>query len=62
MPVGRPLTINYKEDDEYFKKYYHYTKTDHTCECGSLINNHSLRKHLMTKKHLRVMDLLEKLK
>ena len=62
MPAGRPITVNQKEDVEYFKKYYHLTKEEFKCECGSSINNHSRLKHLKSYKHIRVMDLLEKLK
>lgn len=62
MTRGRPITINQKEDPEYFKKYYHNTKEEFSCDCGALINNHSLRKHLVTKKHCRVIELLNKLK
>ncbi len=56
MPRGRPITANLKEDPEYFEKYYHTTKEDYICECGSFINSHSKRKHLMSKKHHYIMN------
>ena len=51
MLRGRPCVFNIKEDKEYFKNYYHNTKEDVICDCGCIINNHSLNKHLKTKKH-----------
>ena len=61
MPRGKPITVNVKENEEYFKNYYHNTKADYTCQCGALINNHSLRKHLLTQKHIRIIELLNQI-
>ena len=59
---GRKITANIKEDQEYYKKYYHLTKTDYICECGMIMNNHSRLKHLKTKTHARLIEKLELLK
>lgn len=59
---GRPTVNNVKEDKEYFKKYYHLTKADFTCECGMTMNNHSKNKHLKTQTHKRVIEKLELVK
>ena len=60
--MARPAILNIKENKTYFKDYYHTTKEDFICECGAFINNHSLRKHLKTKKHSIVIDKLLKIK
>ena len=60
--MGKPITVNVKEDPEYFKKYYHSTKEDYICECGCVINNHSKRRHLLSKKHTYSLACLVKLK
>lgn len=53
---GRPVTLNVKENKDYFKLYYHETKENFVCLCGAFINNHSKNKHLKTKKHNFIIE------
>lgn len=63
MTKGRPLTMDVKNDKEYFKKYYHKTNEDYKCEeCGALFKLHSKRRHLMSQKHIYMSELLRNLK
>jgi hypothetical protein len=59
---GRPLTHNVKENKQYFLDYYHKTNEDIICECGSHVKSHSKLKHLKSKKHIQVMELINKIK
>ena len=54
--MGRRITVNVKENKNYFAEYYHKTNEDCICECGSKILLHTKRKHLMTKKHKDIME------
>lgn len=56
MPRGRPITANVKENPEYFNEYYHSTNKEHTCECGCNYLFHSKRRHMLSKKHLTLME------
>ena len=56
MPKGRPVTVNVKDNEAYFRDYYHKTNENYQCECGTKILLHTKAKHLKTRKHL---DLLE---
>jgi hypothetical protein len=58
---GRPNTTNIKMDEQYFKKYYHYSKHDVVCECGATVSNHCLLKHTKRPRHTRAMELKMKL-
>jgi hypothetical protein len=66
--MGRNTTVNVKENKNYFNEYYHKTNMEYICECGCKYLLHSKRRHLMTKKHLDLMqfknvqDELNKLK
>ena len=60
--VGRPTKhFELKNDAEYFKKYYHLTKTDALCECGAIVNSKCLAKHMKRERHTRAMILKAKL-
>jgi hypothetical protein len=59
---GRPLTHNAKNNKQYFLDYYHKTNEDIICECGAHFKSHSKLKHLKSKKHIQVMELINKLK
>jgi hypothetical protein len=60
MPKGRPLTHNAKNNKQYFVDYYHKTQEDVICECGSHIKLHSKLRHLNTKKHIQIIELINK--
>ena len=59
---GCPSKHHIKFDEEYFKKYYLKTKVDIKCECGAMMNNKSMSKHVKSKRHLKALELLQKLK
>jgi hypothetical protein len=59
-PKGRPSEIGIICDELYFNKYYHQTKKDVTCECGSIVSNKCMSRHLKRKVHSRGMMLLGK--
>jgi hypothetical protein len=54
--MGRNTTVNVKENKNYFAEYYHKTNEDHVCECGCKYLLHSKRKHLMSVKHITLMQ------
>lgn len=56
MTRGRPITANVKENPEYFNEYYHSTNKQYTCDCGTNYLIHSKRRHLLSKKHLVLMN------
>lgn len=56
MPRGRPATVNVKDNEAYFREYYHKTNEPYQCECGCKITLHTKNRHQKTKKHL---DLIE---
>lgn len=60
MPAGRPVTINVKENKkDYMLKYYYDHKKFIQCEgCKCYVDNGSFKRHLLTKKHQRVMEML----
>ena len=59
---GRPSEHNIELDSEYFKKYYLKTKVDVKCECGAMMNNKVMSKHVTSKRHFKALELLQKLK
>lgn len=60
--MGRKLIYNVKENPkEYFKNYFAENKEMVQCKCGSVIDKFSMRKHLKTKKHSQVCEMLDKL-
>lgn len=59
---GRPITHDVKNNETYFVDYYHKTQQDIICECGSKCKLHSKNKHLKSKKHIQVIELINKLK
>ena len=61
--MGRKLIYNVKENrSEYMKKYFEENKELVKCECGSHIDVFSMRKHKQSKKHIQVIELLNKVK
>lgn len=61
--MGRKLIYNVKENrNEYMKKYFEEHKELVKCECGSHIDNFSMKKHLLSKKHNQVMELINNIK
>jgi len=56
----------YDTHKEYFKKYYQDRKdhwnnyTPKQCECGMIVN--SLWSHKKTRKHIEIMEILERAK
>lgn len=58
---GRPCTTNIKNDEQYFKKYYHHSKHDVVCECGATVSNHCLLKHTKRPRHKKAMELKARL-
>jgi hypothetical protein len=56
MPRGRPITSNVKENPEYFNEYYHNTNKEQLCECGCKYLFHSRRRHMLSKKHLNLIE------
>lgn len=61
--MARPVTCNVKENQkEYMKKYFAEKKELITCECGSHIDIYSMKRHLKTKKHTQVMELINNIK
>lgn len=59
---GRPLTEDVKNNKDYFKNYYHKTNEDFVCECGTCVKIHSLRKHLVSKKHIYFTKFINNIK
>jgi hypothetical protein len=60
---GRPLTMDVKNNKDYFKNYYHKTNEDLICDkCGACVKIHSLRRHLLSKKHIYVSQLINNIK
>jgi len=59
---GRPVTVNVKGNEQYFLDYYHKTNENIICECGSHVKSHSKLKHLKSKKHIQVIELINKIK
>lgn len=61
--MGRKLIYNVKENkNEYMKKYFQDNKEMTTCECGCTIDKYSMRRHLLSKKHIQVMEYINKIK
>lgn len=61
--MGRKVTVNVKDNEkEYMKKYIAENKELVKCDCGSHIENFSMRRHLMSKKHIQVTTLLNNIK
>jgi hypothetical protein len=61
--MARKVTVNVKGNEkEYMKKYFAENKELVKCECGSHIDIFSMRKHIKTKKHIQVMELLNNIK
>jgi hypothetical protein len=59
--MARKVTVNVKGNEkEYMKKYFAEKKELVKCDCGSYIENFSMRRHLKTKKHIQVMELEQK--
>jgi hypothetical protein len=56
MPRGRPITSNVKENKDYFRNYYHETNEEFICECGCKCKLHSKRRHLLSQKHIQLME------
>lgn len=60
--MGRKLIYNVKENPkEYFKNYFAKNKEMIQCKCGIVIDKFSMNKHLKSKKHSQVMEMLDKL-
>jgi hypothetical protein len=48
--------IQYSSDDkEYYNEYHHLNKHNVTCECGAIMSNFCLTRHLKRKIHLKLM-------
>ncbi len=54
--VGRPISVNVKENPEYFNEFYHKNNKLVKCECGLPIMSMGMNKHLKTKKHKNFME------
>lgn len=59
MPRGRPVTADVKNNKGYFAEYYHKTNSEYTCICGCKYKLHSKRRHLLSKKHLDLIEFLK---
>ncbi len=57
--MGRKPTVNVKENRHYFAEYYHKTNKEHVCECGCKYLLHSKRRHMLSKKHIEIMEILK---
>ncbi len=57
--LGRPITVDYKNDRQYFTKYYEKTNIEKTCTCGSIIFHRQMNKHLKTPRHARLKSILD---
>lgn len=60
MPRGRPKTVDLKVkfDKKYFLDYYHSHNVETICECGCKYMFFSQRRHLSSKKHRELMEIL----
>ena len=55
MSRGRPITVNVKENPNYFNEYYHMKNKECTCECGNSYLYYSKHRHMKSKKHITLM-------
>jgi len=61
--MGRKVTVNVKGNEkEYMKKYFAENKELIQCECGSHIDIFSMKRHIKSKKHIKVMELINNIK
>jgi hypothetical protein len=61
--MGRKLTVNVKENQkEYMKKYFQDNKEMTACDCGCIIDKYSMRRHLLSKKHVQLIEYNKKIK
>jgi len=56
---GRKLTVNVKENKNYYNEYYHRTNKLVKCTCGQDIFSRSLRVHQKSRRHSKLTDLLK---
>jgi hypothetical protein len=54
--VGRPISVNVKENPEYFNAFYHSHNKLVKCECGLPVMSMGLNKHIKTNKHKKFME------
>lgn len=48
---GRPISVNVKQNNNYFTEYYHLQNKTIVCECGLPIKSMGLYHHKKTLKH-----------
>ena len=58
--MGRNVSVDVKNNETYFKEYYHKTKETIQCECGCIIINHQRLKHIKSKKHIQGINFFRK--
>ena len=55
IPRGRPISVDVKNNKQYFKDYYHPTNKEVLCECGQHVKSKTMYKHKMSSKHEYIM-------
>ena len=58
MVSGRTVTIDCSRP-EYAMKMYYKTNIPKLCTCGIMINHRQLYHHKQTKKHARLLSIIE---
>jgi hypothetical protein len=59
---GRKITVNVKENPQYFNEYYRNTNHLVKCSCGQDIFFRSMRNHKLSQRHSKLEKLLEESK
>jgi len=55
--MGRNITVNVKDNKNYFNEYYHSHNKECICECGTSYLYYSKSRHLLSKKHQNLLEL-----
>ena len=58
-PRGRPISVDVKNNKDYYAKYYHLSNIDIICECGQHLKSRGLYKHKKSLKHEYLMENLK---